>query len=74
MWKFLKNLRSTDSALADKPLPGKTVGEDGLRGSITDPELNLQFNRERWGEEESWNGKDQYGYRSQAAGSPQTFF
>jgi hypothetical protein len=63
MWKFLKNLRSSDSALADKPLPGKTVGEDGLRASITDPELNVQFTGARWGEDDNGGGKDQYGYR-----------
>jgi SAM-dependent methyltransferase len=36
---------------------------EGDRSSLTDEELNLKFNRERWGNLSDWHGKDNYGTR-----------
>jgi SAM-dependent methyltransferase len=34
-----------------------------MRKSILDLDENLRFNRDRWGQPDSWTGKDQFGYR-----------
>jgi hypothetical protein len=34
-----------------------------MRESITDLKKNIEFNKERWGDEENWLAKDSYGYR-----------
>ncbi len=37
----------------------KDIEQDSIK-NVTD---NLEFNRERWGNEDFWTGKDQFGYR-----------
>lgn len=34
-----------------------------MRESIFDPEKNLEFNRKRWGDRETWETRDRYGYQ-----------
>ena len=34
-----------------------------IRRSITDPEENLRFNKDRWGNKENWSATDNFGYQ-----------
>lgn len=38
------------------------IKRDG-KSSLDDLDLNLEFNRDRWGQAENWHGKDKYGTR-----------
>lgn len=60
--------RGTSRLALGGPEPdcGVTVSEsleDIEQDSIKNVSDNLAFNRERWGNEDFWNGKDQFGYR-----------